>query len=153
MTDLMPSNDLRDLYQEMILDHNQNPRNFREIEGANHKSEGFNPLCGDKMIAYINIDADIIEDISFLGTGCAISKASASIMTTILKGKTVREAKDIFKKFHEMVTTGDVDTQDLGKLAVLAGVHKFPVRVKCATLAWHTVKNSLDGISEVATTE
>ena len=145
--------DLRDLYQELILDHNQNPHNFREIEGANHKSEGFNPLCGDRMTAYINIDADVIEDISFLGTGCAISKASASIMTTILKGKTVKEAREIFKKFHRMVTTGDADIQDLGKLAALAGVHKFPARVKCATLAWHTVKNSLDGISIVATTE
>ncbi|MDP6456669.1 MAG: SUF system NifU family Fe-S cluster assembly protein [Candidatus Marinimicrobia bacterium] len=153
MTDSIPSNDLRDLYQELILDHNQNPRNFREIEGANHKSEGFNPLCGDKMTAYINIDADVIEDISFLGTGCAISKASASIMTTILKGKTVAETKKIFKQFHLMVTTGDADTQDLGKLAVLAGVHKFPARVKCATLAWHTVKNSLDGMTEIATTE
>lgn len=150
----MMDNDLRDLYQELILDHNRNPRNFREIHDANRRAEGYNPLCGDKVTVYIRLEDDIIKEISFQGSGCAISKASASIMTTCLKGKRKAEAEALFKSFHNMVTTGEGDSKKKEKkLAVLAGVHKYPVRVKCATLAWHTMNNSLQGVDEPVTTE
>jgi len=136
--------DFRELYQQVILDHNQNPRNFRETADATHAANGHNPLCGDRIKVFLKIKEDIIQDISFQGSGCAISKASASIMTTSLKGKTISEAKEIFSQFHDMVTTGNADIDKIGKLAVMAGVHKFPARVKCASLAWHTTINSLD---------
>ena len=135
--------DLTDLYQEVILDHNRRPRNFREMAGANHRAEGFNPLCGDKLTLYLDLEGDVIRDVSFVGSGCAISKASASLMTDALKGKTVADAEAMFARFHDMVTSahdGIADFSDLGKLAVLAGVREFPMRIKCASLAWHTLK-------------
>ncbi|MFQ6676087.1 MAG: Fe-S cluster assembly sulfur transfer protein SufU [Fidelibacterota bacterium] len=153
MTRYNGGDDLRDLYQDMILDHNRNPRNFGPLEGANRRSEGFNPLCGDKITVYLHLDGDVIRDIHFDGSGCAISKASASIMTTVLKGKSISQAEELFREFHEMVTEGNRKPPSETKLAVLAGVRKYPVRVKCATLAWHTMKNSLRGKEEVVSTE
>jgi nitrogen fixation NifU-like protein len=148
--------ELRELYQEVILDHNKNPRNFRKLEDANRTSEGYNPLCGDQVRVYLRLKDDVIEDISFEGSGCAISKASASIMTTVLKGKTKEEAEALFERFHKLVTTPmdqSVDTADLGKLVVFAGVREFPVRVKCASLPWHTVHAALEGEEEPVSTE
>ena len=137
--------DLNDLYQEVILDHNKRPRNFRTIEGASHHADGYNPLCGDKLSLTVQVDGDAIKDVAFTGSGCAISKASASIMTDSLKGKSVAEARALFERFHRMVTTPpDQPVEDMGKLSVLAGVREFPVRVKCASLAWHTLKAALD---------
>ncbi len=135
--------EFRELYQQLILDHNQNPRNFRDMPDANHSCEGHNPLCGDEITVYLKVENDVIQDISFTGSGCAISKASASIMTTMLKGQTVTEARNIFNQFHRLVTTGETSDSPIGKLAVLAGVHKFPSRVKCAVLGWHTAMESL----------
>ncbi len=135
--------DLQDLYQEVILDHNRRPRNFREIANANHRAEGFNPLCGDKLTLYLDVQGDVIRDVSFVGSGCAISKASASLMTEAIKGKTLSDAEAIFTRFHDMVTSSHdspADFSDLGKLSVLAGVREFPTRIKCASLAWHTMK-------------
>jgi nitrogen fixation NifU-like protein len=132
--------ELSDLYQEVILDHNRRPRNFRAIDAASRQQEGFNPLCGDRLTLYVALDGDRISDVAFQGSGCAISKASASLMTEALKGKTVAEARALFEQFHEMVTSSpDVPAPDLGKLSVLAGVREFPTRVKCASLAWHTL--------------
>ncbi len=148
--------ELRELYQEVILDHNKHPRNFHEMPGADRQAEGFNPLCGDQLTVYLKLGADQkIEDLSFVGSGCAISKASASLMTDALKGKSFSEAKAIFEKFHSMVTASPgLEAPDgLGKLAVLAGVCEFPARVKCASLAWHTLNSALDGSSEAVTTE
>jgi nitrogen fixation NifU-like protein len=146
--------DLEDLYQEVILDHNKSPRNFRAIENASHKAEGYNPLCGDQVTVYVRLRDGLIEDISFQGSGCAISKASASIMTAELKGKPESDAAEMFEKVHSMLT-GDAAEggQSLGKLAVLSGVCKFPARVKCATLAWHTLNSALKGGARVASTE
>ena len=148
--------DLRELYQQVILDHNKSPRNFKELEDADHCSEGFNPLCGDHITVYLKVDGDRIEDVTFQGSGCAISKASASLMTSELKGKTIQEAQDLFKGFHSLVTA-DIDDQleleGLGKLAVFSGVREFPVRVKCATLAWHTFHAALEGDGQPITTE
>lgn len=133
--------ELSDLYQEVILDHNRRPHNFRVIDGATAKQEGFNPLCGDRLTLYISLDGDVIKDVAFQGSGCAISKASASLMTDALKGKTVPEARALFEEFHNMITSNpDTPPADLGKLSVLAGVREFPTRVKCASLAWHTMK-------------
>lgn len=148
----MTNVDLNDLYQEVILDHNKNPRNYYKLEGANRTAEGLNPLCGDEISVYMNLDGDRIKDISFLGKGCAISKASASLMTSILKGKTAAEAKALFDRVREMVTTGKCES-DAGKLAVLAGAHKFPARVKCAILAWHAAVAALDEKTEPVSTE
>ena len=148
--------DLRELYQEVILDHNKRPRNFRILEGSNRHAEGYNPLCGDQITVYLKLEDGIIQDVSFQGTGCAISKASASMMTAGLKGKTSAEAEALFNRFHQMVTgTGDraADPAELGKLAVFAGVREFPVRVKCATLAWHTLRIALHGDADQVTTE
>ena len=133
--------ELTDLYQEVILDHNRRPHNFRAIESATAKQEGYNPLCGDRLTLYLTVDNDVIADAAFQGSGCAISKASASLMTDALKGKTVAEARALFDRFHEMITS-DPDSQpaDLGKLSVFAGVREFPTRIKCASLAWHTMK-------------
>ncbi|MFM8531996.1 MAG: Fe-S cluster assembly sulfur transfer protein SufU [Acidimicrobiia bacterium] len=133
--------ELNDLYQEVILDHNRRPHNFRVIDDATAKQDGFNPLCGDRLTLYISLDGDVIKDVAFQGSGCAISKASASLMTDALKGRTVPEARALFEEFHNMITSNpDTPPADLGKLSVLAGVREFPTRVKCASLAWHTMK-------------
>jgi nitrogen fixation protein NifU and related proteins len=145
--------DLNDLYQQVILDHSKSPRNFHKLEGANRMAQGDNPLCGDKVTVYLVLDGDVIKDISFEGSGCAISKASASILTTVVKGRTHAELKELFDRVHEMVTTGKVDGGELGKLAVFAGVHKFPARVKCAILPWHAVMAAVEGKAEPVTTE
>ena len=134
----------KDLYQQLIIDHNKNPRNFHEIKDASHHADGFNPLCGDEIKVFIKMENGLIEDVSFTGSGCAISKASASIMTTTLKGIKLEKAKTLFEKFHIMATTGETADDELGKISVLAGVHKYPARVKCATLAWHTFQGALD---------
>jgi nitrogen fixation NifU-like protein len=132
--------ELTDLYQEVILDHNRRPHNFRAIEGAT-KQEGYNPLCGDRLTLYVAMDGGVIKDVAFQGSGCAISKASASLMTDALKGKTADEARALFDQFHAMITSDHtVPAADLGKLSVLAGVREFPTRIKCASLAWHTMK-------------
>ncbi len=138
--------DLKELYQEIIVDHNRAPRNFREMEDADLKAEGFNPLCGDKLVVYLKLDKDVIADVSFQGEGCAISVASASLMTDQLKGRTEQEAEKIFETFHELVTDRDseIDLEKVGKLGALAGVREFPARVKCATLCWHTLNSALD---------
>ena len=137
--------DLSDLYQEVILDHNKRPRNFRTLDTANHVAEGFNPLCGDRMHLYLRVEDDVVAEVGFQGSGCAISKASASLMTDSIKGRPVSEIRDLFSRFHTMITTPpDQTVEDMGKLSVLAGVREFPVRVKCASLAWHTLKAALD---------
>ena len=137
--------DLSDLYQEVILDHNRRPRNFHALAGASHSAEGYNPLCGDRLTLYLKLNGDTIEEVSFEGAGCAISKASASMMTDALKGRSVAEASALFDRFHRMVTTPPSESvEDLGKLSALAGVREFPVRVKCASLAWHTLKAALN---------
>lgn len=133
------------LYQELIIDHGTEPRNYYVLEKANHDAEGYNPLCGDKVHLYLHTDGDVITDISFTGQGCAISTASASIMTQILQGKTIEQAQELFNKFLSLVTTDDKEHENLGKLEALAGVRKFPSRVKCATLAWHTLQKALHG--------
>jgi nitrogen fixation NifU-like protein len=136
--------DLSDLYQEVILDHNKRPRNFRVLERPSHQAEGFNPLCGDRLNLYLQVEGDRIVDVAFQGSGCAISKASASLMTDALKGRSIEEANELFGRFHRMVTTPpDRDVEDLGKLSVLSGVRAFPVRIKCASLAWHTLRAAL----------
>ncbi len=147
--------DLRELYQAVILDHHKKPRNFRKPEGADQSAEGFNPLCGDKVTIYVKVEDGVIRDIGFQGTGCAISTASASMMTEKLKGKTLAEAKDLFQEFHDLVTGAapTPDEEHLGKLAVFAGVREFPVRVKCATLAWHTLNAALQGERQTVSTE
>ena len=146
--------DLRQLYQEVILDHNKTPRNFRKLEGANRSAEGYNPLCGDKVTVYLTLEDDVVKDISFQGSGCAISTASASMITTSLKGKTTAEVEALFQKFHYMVTgQPDPDLSNLGNLAVFSGVCEFPIRVKCASLAWHTLHAALEGKQEPVSTE
>ncbi len=148
--------ELRELYQAVILDHHKKPRNFRVLAGANHHAEGYNPLCGDKVTVYVILEDGVVKDISFQGSGCAISTASASLMTEALKGKTLEEAEALFRSFHELVTgePGAVDAGDgLGKLAALSGVREFPVRVKCATLAWHTLRAALDEQARPVSTE
>jgi len=133
--------DLSDLYQEVILDHNRRPRNFHALAEPSHSAEGYNPLCGDRLTLYLKVNGDTIEDVSFEGAGCAISKASASLMTDAVKGRTRAEAEALFARFHRMVTTPpDQPVEEMGKLSSLAGVREFPVRVKCASLAWHTLK-------------
>ena len=148
--------DLSSLYQEVILDHNKRPRNFHALENPDHRAEGYNPLCGDKVTIYLRMAGDRIADISFQGSGCAISTASASILTETLKGKTRAEAEALFEKFHDLVTghaAKSADGVNLGKLAVFSGVSEFPVRVKCASLAWHTLRSALEGSSAVTSTE
>lgn len=148
--------EIRELYQQVILDHNKDPRNFGKLENATHIAYGHNPLCGDKIDLYLKIENGKIEDVRFNGSGCAISKASSSIMTTILKGKTIEEAKDLFEKFHKAVTSDlddNIDTIDLGKLAVFCGVREFPARIKCASLPWHTMMNALENKESVTSTE
>jgi nitrogen fixation NifU-like protein len=154
--------ELRELYQEVILDHGKNPRNFRKPDLVSHEAAGKNPLCGDQLVVFADVDGDgRIADVSFLGKGCAISVASASMMTEIVKGKTVEQAKALFKSFHRMCTEdghamsgGDDsadDDEDVERLQALSGVRQFPVRVKCATLAWHTLDAALDGANEIST--
>ena len=148
--------DLRELYQDVILEHSKAPRNYRELASADRKAEGFNPLCGDHFTVYLNLEGDSIRDIAFQGSGCAISKASASMMTQSVKGKTKAEAGKIFGQFHDMVTghaPANHGREDLGKLTVFSGVSEFPVRVKCATLAWHTLLAALEGTQEAISTE
>jgi nitrogen fixation protein NifU and related proteins len=148
--------DLRDLYQDVILEHSKTPRNFRVQPTADHTAEGFNPLCGDRFTIYVTLEGDAIKDVSFQGAGCAISKASASMMTQSVQGKSVAEAEKIFERFHEMVTghaKKSAEESDLGKLAVFSGVSEFPVRVKCATLAWHTLQAALEGKQDPVSTE
>jgi nitrogen fixation NifU-like protein len=144
---------LEALYQEVILDHNRKPRNFREIEHADRHVEGRNPLCGDQVTVWVKLDGDTVSDVSFKGTGCAVSKSSASIMTQTIKGKTIAETRQIFDRFHEMITgkMTDAERAQMGSLAALGGVSKFPLRVKCASLAWHALKSALDGGGEVST--
>ena len=137
-------NDLRDLYQEVILDHNRRPRNRGPLPGANRRAEGNNPLCGDRVTVYLEVEDGRILDVAFEGAGCAISTASASLMTEALKGRTVEEARGLFRGFHELLTQGK-EGEDLGKLAVFTGVREYPMRVKCATLAWHALMAALDG--------
>jgi nitrogen fixation NifU-like protein len=148
--------DLRELYQEVILDHNKRPRNFRVPDPVNRKAEGYNPLCGDKITVFLYVEGETIKDLGFQGTGCAISKASASMMTDALKGKTLAEANAFFEQFHAMVTapaTSEVKTDALGKLAVLSGVREYPMRVKCASLAWHTLRAAMQAEQAVVSTE
>jgi nitrogen fixation NifU-like protein len=146
--------ELRELYQEVILEHSKKPRNFRALENANQRAEGFNPLCGDHFTVYVQLEDGAIKDIGFQGSGCAISKASASMMTQTLKGKSAAEAEALFSKFHDVVTGhAEGNEENLGKLAVFAGVSEFPLRVKCATLAWHALRAALHGEQEAVSTE
>lgn len=148
--------DLRELYQQVILEHSRSPRNFRELENASRTAEGYNPLCGDRLKLFVVLEGDRIVDVAFKGSGCAISKASASLMTGAVKGKTMAEAESLFDRFREMLTSehdAPVDQEAMGKLAVLSGVREFPVRVKCATLAWHTLHAALAGKGKPVSTE
>ncbi len=150
------SHALSELYQEVILDHSKAPRNFLKLPQANHHADGFNPLCGDHVTVYLDLEDGLVKDVSFEGTGCAISKASASIMTTQVKGKKIEEVEALFGKFHEMVTGGAKNpklVESLGKLKAFAGVCEFPTRVKCASLPWHTLKAALEGSDKAASTE
>src|SRR6188768_1603642 len=144
--------DLNDLYQQVILDHSKRPRNFRVIEGATAQAKGLNPLCGDNFTVYLTVENDLVKDVSFQGDGCAISKASASMMTEAMKGKSKAEAEKIFGHFHDLITQGGKGDESLGKLAVLSGVNRFPARVKCAILSWHALHAALKG-EEVVSTE
>lgn len=144
---------LRELYQEIIVDHGKTPRNFGKLSAANHCQTGHNPLCGDRLVIYVDEKNGVVNDVKFEGAGCAISVASASIMTDVIKGKTVSEIETLFTSFHHLVTEGKEPAIDLGKLAAFSGVAEFPVRVKCATLAWHTLKAALDNQSDPISTE
>ena len=147
--------ELRELYQEVILDHNRKPRNFKKLERANRTAAGYNPLCGDQVRVYLDVENGVIRDIGFEGSGCAISRAAASMMTTSLKGKTLDEAEQLFERFHHMLTVSGTgcDAAELGKLAVFSGVSEFPSRVKCASLPWHTLHAALAGTDEPVSTE
>ena len=147
------TDDLNELYQEVILDHSKTPRNFHTLEDANRTAQGHNPLCGDNVTLYVRLDGEIIREISFQGSGCAISKASASILTEALKGKTRAEARELFERVQTLVKTGEAGSADLGKLTVFAGVHKFPARVKCAILPWHAAVSAIDGAGQAVSTE
>lgn len=146
--------ELSELYQQVILDHNKKPRNFRKLENANHTAEGYNPLCGDQLTIYVKLDHSSIQEIAFEGSGCAISKAAASMMTQAVKGKSREQAEELFKEFHSMVT-GELDEEteenSLGNLKIFAGVRDFPVRVKCATLPWHTMQAALNNEERTST--
>mgnify|MGYP001118313238 CR=1 FL=1 len=147
---------LEDLYQQLIVDHSRNPRNQGELPGATHRAEGYNPLCGDKVTLYLRLDRDRIEEVKFQGSGCAISTASASLLTEAVRGRTAAEAEELFEKFHRLVTGEALSTSErasLGKLAAFAGVSQFPIRVKCASLAWHTLRAALERSAEVVSTE
>lgn len=149
-------NEIRELYQQVILDHNKSPRNFKKLENANHFAEGYNPLCGDHIDIFIYTEDNVIKDVSFQGSGCAISKSSASLMTTMVKGKTIAEAEEIFSKFQDLVTgklNSEEKIEELGKLAIFQGVREFPARVKCASLAWHTLNSALKNESKTIVTD
>ncbi|MCC5792836.1 MAG: SUF system NifU family Fe-S cluster assembly protein [Legionellaceae bacterium] len=145
--------DLRELYQEIIIDHNRNPRNHYSMADASAQANGFNPLCGDKLTVYLKVQQDIVEAVSFVGCGCAISQASASLMTEALQGKTLQEAHDLFHSFHQLLTSDSAEPAGLNKLTVLVGVRAFPARVKCATLAWHTLEAALKQDAHPVSTE
>ena len=150
--------DLGDLYQQVILDHNRRPRNYGKLEDANRTAEGFNPICGDHLTLYLRLNGDVIDDLRFEGEGCAISKASASLMTDSLKGKTAAEAESLFERIHEMLTSDtdvdfDAQAEELGKLAVFSGVREYPARVKCASLSWHALHSALQGEETPVSTE
>lgn len=147
--------ELRELYQDVIIEHSKRPRNFRRLDGGARQADGYNPLCGDTVTVYLVVDGDVVKDVSFQGHGCAISTASASVMTEALKGKTRAQAEQLFHTFHDLVTgkAADADPARLGKLAVFAGVNEFPARVKCATLCWHTARAALEGREEPVSTE
>ncbi len=149
------SSDLRDLYQEVILDHSKRPRNFHAMPDADRKAEGYNPLCGDRETVFLDLEGDLVKDVSFQGAGCAISTASASMMTESVKGKTRAQADALFEKFHDLITgkAPASDGPELGKLEVFSGVREYPVRVKCATLPWHTLKAALAGQGASVSTE
>ncbi|MGE5646093.1 MAG: Fe-S cluster assembly sulfur transfer protein SufU [Acidobacteriota bacterium] len=150
------SSELSDLYQQVIVDHSKRPRNFRVVEGANRKVEGVNPLCGDKVTIFVRLEDDVVKDVSFQGSGCAISTASASLLTEALKGKTLAEAEALFESFHDLVTglaPAHTEPGNLGKLVAFSGVCDYPTRVKCATLAWHTLRAALKGEAEKVSTE
>jgi len=151
MTDMQP--DLRELYQEVIFDHNRHPRNFHDMPDASHSAQGHNPLCGDELTVYLQVRDGVVADASFVGQGCAISTASASLMTEAVKGRPVAEVESLFRDFHAMLTEAQPKGRDFGKLEVLSGVREFPARVKCATLAWHTLHNALGGVADTAKTE
>jgi nitrogen fixation NifU-like protein len=148
-----PMSELRELYQSTILDHNKQPRNFRVPEGANCHADGHNPLCGDRVTVHVALDDHTLRDVGFQGSGCAISTASASLMTQAVKGKSVAQATRLFDEFHALLTSGGAASEALGKLAVFSGVREFPMRVKCATLAWHTLRAALERRGETAKTE
>jgi nitrogen fixation NifU-like protein len=145
--------DLKDLYRDIIVDHNRHPRNFREMPQADRRADGFNPLCGDKLTMFVQLDGEHITDVSFHGTGCAISVASASLLTESVKGKTVAEAEQLFQQMHQLLTRedADIDVASLGKLGALSGVREFPARVKCASLCWHTLDAALHRQDQVST--
>jgi nitrogen fixation protein NifU and related proteins len=145
--------ELKDLYQHVILDHNKHPRNFRKPEKMNRKAEGYNPVCGDQLLIYVELENDSIRDIGFQGSGCAISKASASLMTESVKGKNKKEVQLLYEHVKNILQESEIEHNDLGDLAALSGVREFPVRIKCATLAWETLRNALDEKSETASTE
>jgi nitrogen fixation NifU-like protein len=146
--------DLKDLYRDVIVDHNRNPRNFRAMEDADRRAEGFNPLCGDRLTLFVKLDGERIGDVSFQGSGCAISVASASLLTESVKGRTVAEAEQLFERMHSLLTRDDdIDPASLGKLAALSGVREFPARVKCASLCWHTLEAALHRDAESVSTE
>jgi nitrogen fixation NifU-like protein len=149
------ADELRELYQEVILDHSKRPRNFRGMKEANRRANGHNPLCGDRVTVFLHVEGDVVRDVSFQGSGCSISTASASMMTDALKGKTSAEVKALFERFHELVTADPskaaAGSAELGKLAVFAGVHEFPMRVKCASLPWHTMRAALEGGDRAST--
>jgi nitrogen fixation NifU-like protein len=147
------SDDLDELYQQVILDHCKAPRNFHPLEGANRVGQGYNPLCGDNYKVFLKMEGDVVRDISFQGSGCCISKASASLLTEAVKGKSAAEVRALFAKVHDMIMTGNVHEDGVGKLAVFAGVHKFPARVKCAILSWHAVIAAVDGEDRPVSTE
>ena len=148
------TDDVRELYQQIILDHNRSPKNFRVIEGADRVIEAFNPLCGDHYSIYLVLEGDKVVDVSFQGSGCAISKASASVMTQLVRGGTIDEAKELFELFHALVTgKSEGSLEELGKLAAFAGVREFPARVKCASLSWHSLSAALEGSDGLVTTE
>jgi nitrogen fixation NifU-like protein len=149
------SSELQDLYQEVVLEHGKRPRNFREVEGANRKAEGYNPLCGDQLTVTLRMEGDVIKDVGFVGQGCAISRASASLMTGAVKELSRAEAEQLFERVHQLVMEGPegLDTEALGKLAVLSGVNAFPSRVKCASLAWHALRAALEGKDTSVSTE
>lgn len=148
--------ELKTLYQELILDHNKNPRNYRAMEDADRTVEGYNPLCGDRYTIYLKMEGDVVKDVSFTGSGCAISKASASVMTSVVRGKKREEVAALFETFHKLVTgelQGEEHLEELGKLAAFSGVSEFPARVKCASLAWHTLKSALEAKATTVSTE